>query len=49
MIYWSYDAPTQALSGTAIGIDHLVDLLEHFFTKTRWRRTYMPMHGYAVK
>jgi len=49
IIYWSYDASTEALSNPAIGIDHLVDLLEHFFTKTRWRRTFMLIHGYPIQ
>ena len=48
IIYWSYDAPTEALSNPTIGIDHLVDLAEHFFTKTRWRRTLKLIHGYPV-
>ena len=48
IIYWSYDASTEALSNPAIGIDHLIDLLEHFFTKTRWRRTFRLIHGYPV-
>jgi signal peptidase I len=48
IIYWSYDAPTEALSNPTIGLDHLVDLLEHFFTKTRWRRTFMLVHGINV-
>ncbi len=49
IIYWSYDAPTEALSNPTIGIDHLIDLGEHFFTKTRWRRTLMLIHGYPVQ
>jgi signal peptidase I len=48
IVYWSYDAPTEALSNPTIGLDHLVDLLEHFFTKTRWRRTFMLVHGVNV-
>jgi len=48
IIYWSYDAPTEALSNPTIGVDHLVDLLEHFFTKTRWSRTFRLVHGYPV-
>jgi signal peptidase I len=48
IIYWSYDAPTEALSNPTIGIDHLIDLAEHFFTKTRWRRTLKLIHGYPV-
>ena len=48
IIYWSYDAPTEALSDPTIGVDHLIDLTLHFFTKTRWRRTFMLVHGVAV-
>jgi signal peptidase I len=48
IIYWSYDAPTEALSNPTIGVDHLIDLVEHFFTKTRWRRTFNLIHGYPV-
>ena len=49
IIYWSYNASTEALSNPAIGIDHLVDLVEHFFTKTRWRRTFNLIHGYPIQ
>jgi len=48
VIYWSFDAPTEALLNPVPGIDHLIDLTEHFFTKTRWRRTFMLVHGYPV-
>jgi len=48
IIYWSYDATTEALSNPAIGIDHLIDLAEHFFTKTRWSRTLRLIHGYPI-
>jgi signal peptidase I len=48
IIYWSFDAPTEALSNPTIGLDHLVDLTLHFFTKTRWRRTFMLVHGVNV-
>jgi signal peptidase I len=48
IIYWSYDAPTEALSNPTIGVDHFIDLLEHFFTKTRWSRTFNLVHGIAV-
>ncbi len=50
IIYWSYDAPTdQFARSRAIGLDHIVDLAEHFFTKTRWNRTFMLIHGYPDK
>jgi len=48
MIFWSYDAPTEALLNPNIGIDHLVDMAEHFFTKTRWRRSFMLVRGTPV-
>jgi signal peptidase I len=48
IIYWSYNAPTEALANPTIGLDHLIDLFEHFFTKTRWNRTFMLIHGYPV-
>ncbi|HEX8985067.1 MAG TPA: signal peptidase I [Bryobacteraceae bacterium] len=47
IIYWSYDASTEALSGPTISVDHLFDLVTHFFSKTRWRRTFKLVHGYA--
>ncbi len=47
IIYWSYDASTEALAGPTISVDHIVDLLEHFFTKTRWRRTFKLVRGYT--
>jgi signal peptidase I len=37
IIFWSYDAPTEDLM--EFNIHHMVDLAEHFFTKTRWDRT----------
>ena len=48
IIYWSYDAPTEALANPTIGLDHLVDLVTHFPTKTRWRRTFQLIHGYPL-
>jgi signal peptidase I len=36
VIYWSYDAPTADFVGWSI--DHVVDVVAHFFTKTRWDR-----------
>jgi signal peptidase I len=49
IIYWSYDAPTDRLANPAIGLDHILDLAQHFFTKTRWRRTFKLIHGYPVQ
>ncbi len=47
IIYWSYEASTEDLSGPAIDVGHFVDVLEHFFTKTRWRRTFKLVRGYS--
>jgi signal peptidase I len=47
IIYWSYDTTTDRLTDSGIGIDHVLDLAQHFFTKTRWRRTLQLIHGYS--
>jgi signal peptidase I len=39
VVYWSYDAPTEELM--TWNAAHLVDVAEHFFTKTRWNRTFL--------
>ena len=49
IIYWSYDAPTEQLSSSSIGLDHIKDLALHFFTKTRWDRTLRLVHSYPVQ
>ncbi len=46
LIYWSYDAPTADLAGNASALGHLTDVASHFVTKTRWRRTFLFLHGY---
>jgi signal peptidase I len=48
IIYWSYNATTEALSDPSISIDHLLDILLHFPTKTRWSRTFRLIHGYPL-
>jgi signal peptidase I len=47
IIYWSYDASTEALSGPTISLDHLFDVVTHFVTKTRWQRTFRLVRGFA--
>ena len=39
IIFWSYDAPTEQLAGGTLNPDHIIDLAQHFFTRTRWDRT----------
>jgi len=48
IIYWSYDASTESLASSSVNAlaRHFVDLGEHFFTKTRWSRTFRLIHGY---
>jgi len=48
IIYWSYDATTEALADTNVNIGHIVDLILHFPTKTRWSRTLRLIHGYPL-
>jgi signal peptidase I len=49
IIYWSYDAPTDELNSSSVSVTHVLDLAQNFFSKTRWRRTFMLIHGYKVQ
>jgi signal peptidase I len=49
IIYWSFDTDTAALTNGNIGIDHIVDVVSHFFTKTRWSRTFKLIRGYPLQ
>jgi signal peptidase I len=50
LIWWSYDAPTEALANpNIISLDHLLDLGRNFFSKTRWGRTFRLIHGVAIQ
>jgi len=44
IIYGSYEAPPD----DSTGIDQVVDRYRNFFTKTRWRRIFMLVHGVKV-
>jgi signal peptidase I len=48
LIYWSYRASTQDLTGqTPVSLlTHGVDLAQHFFTRTRWDRTFRVVRGF---
>jgi signal peptidase I len=48
LIYWSYRASTEDLTGESAGslVSHVVDLGEHFFTRTRWERTFKLVRGF---
>jgi signal peptidase I len=39
VVYWSFDAPGEDLKEWSLG--HVVDVATHFFTRTRWNRTFM--------
>jgi signal peptidase I len=47
IIFWSYDATTDDLKDYTL--HHLFDLALHFFSKTRWNRTFNLVHGYPLK
>lgn len=38
-VYWSYDAPTADLQDW--NMNHVFDVALHFFTRTRWERTFL--------
>ena len=48
IIYWSYNASTDSLASSSVNVmsRHFLDLAQHFFTKTRWSRTFNLIHGY---
>lgn len=41
LVYWSFETPEQEYTETSLGdrLSQTANLLFHFFTKTRWRRT----------
>jgi signal peptidase I len=48
IIYWSYNASTESLASSSVNslARHFADLGMHFFSKTRWNRTFRLIHGY---
>lgn len=49
IIYWSFEAPTADLTNGNIGFDHIMDVITHFFTKTRWSRMFKLIRGYPLQ
>jgi len=47
LVYWSYDAPTDELEDWNTG--HLIDVLTHFFSKTRWDRMFLVPRAQAAQ
>lgn len=48
IIYWSYDASTAELTETGLNLRHMLDMVLHFPTKTRWDRSLRLIHGYPL-
>ena len=48
VIYWSFDASTEDLTSPGANIPHLIDMVIHFPTKTRWSRTLRLIRSYPV-
>ncbi len=48
LVYWSFKAPTEDLIGDSADsmFKHFLDVGEHFFTRTRWRRTFLLVRGF---
>jgi signal peptidase I len=49
IVWWSYDAPTEHLKDNNVNVDHLKDMALHFFTKTRWDRTFLRLKSYPLQ
>jgi signal peptidase I len=47
IVYWSYDAPTDDLKEWTFS--HVLDVAEHFFSKTRWDRTLLVPRSQAAQ
>ena len=47
LIFWSYDAPTADLVDYTA--NHFIDLFTHFFSKTRWNRTFKLVRGVELQ
>jgi signal peptidase I len=47
IVYWSYDAPTEDLQEWTL--THAVDLVQHFFDKTRWERTLLIPRSHSAQ
>ncbi len=48
IIYWSYDRPEAEGETNTLTLPQFLDLATHFFSKTRWRRSFTLVHGYPV-
>jgi signal peptidase I len=49
VVYWSFDASTEHLQDPSVSLEHLADLSVHFFSKTRWKRSFLIVRGYPLE
>lgn len=45
LVYWSYDAPTEQLMAP-LSFEHAADVALHFFSRTRWERSFTRVETY---
>src|ERR1700733_3353696 len=45
VIFWSYDRPGDERNANSITLPQMLDLATHFFSKTRWNRSFRLIHG----
>lgn len=48
VVYWSFEASSEQLQDPTVSWDHMKDLATHFFSKTRWKRSFMLVRGYPL-
>ena len=48
VVYWSFDASSEHLQDPNVSWEHIKDLSVNFFSKTRWRRSFMLVRGYPL-
>jgi signal peptidase I len=49
MIYWSFDAGPEVLSGSGLKPQNLLYVVRNFVSKTRWNRSFLLIHGNPTK
>ena len=48
VVYWSFEAPSEQLQDPNVSWEHITDLAVHFFSKTRWKRSFLLVRGYPL-
>lgn len=49
LVYWSFESSHPEGLQQAFNTDHLKDVVLGFFTRTRWKRTFMLVRGYPLE